>query len=51
MQWLIAGLVLIVLGVVFDQNVLWLIGIGAVAGGALRMFYYSDRGGRKRRST
>lgn len=51
MQWLIAGLVLIVLGAVFGQSVLWLIGIGALAGGALRMLYYSDRGGRKRRST
>jgi len=40
-QALIAGVVLITLGVITGQSTLWLIGIAVLAGGLIRWFFIS----------
>jgi hypothetical protein len=43
LQALIAGVVLIILGLVTGQSPLWLIGIAVIAGGLIRWFFISGR--------
>ncbi|HLN37797.1 MAG TPA: hypothetical protein VK337_08455 [Xanthobacteraceae bacterium] len=43
LQALIAGVVLIILGLVTGQSPLWVIGIAVLAGGLIRWFFISGR--------
>jgi hypothetical protein len=43
LQALIAGVVLIVLGLITGQSALWVIGIAVLAGGLIRWFLISGR--------
>jgi Flp pilus assembly protein TadB len=43
LQALIAGAVLIIIGVITGQSPLWVIGIAVLAGGLIRWFFISGR--------